>query len=699
MTTATLTAEKKSALPAVLPWQRWLPLGVGVLVMLLLFALFPYQHWQFMERGSVIEGWWKVLTWVPENGEWHYCVIVPIIVGWLVWRQADSLKRLPLAGSWSGVPVLVLGAAAYWAGYKVDTGYLGYAAIQFFLAGLILLLGGRAWMRALFVPWLFLLFAWPLFPLDNLLAARLKIPTAQIAGGLLNLIGIPCVREGSTLQSVADTAAGLQQGKLFTLDVSDSCSGMRSLYALIMTAALYSVVALKRTGHRLLLTFSAIPLAVAGNVIRLLMLAIGCLVGGQEFSVGTQVPGRIQDAQVLGGIIDGSGPAGQRLYATLTEARVVSERSLVGGGFEGWLRKGRLQDGRPFEARVEGGRITGKTLEATLRNVTIFDAAAPPGPERPPAQVLSTASLSQGLIGRMNITSPTQKESFFHLFAGFVVFGIALVGVFGLASLLERKHWRQLKGLTGKSTATVPASAPSLDRPPDGSRDIIVKGGAAFALGAAAMLWCWATPATAHMAESGFTESLPETIDGSPSTGLTMSSKEKASFDETVRLDRRVYLNQEGRQILVTMLVSGQVKKTLHQPERCLPDQGWIISSSQVVPLHLTDGREIQATVMSLFRDMAREDGSRVRVRALNLYWYQGSHGYSTPSYDVSSFVSYRDAIFSNLNHRWGQASFFTQVSEQPLGAIDDPIQELAAIQSLCSFAAAGASLFVKPAP
>nr|WP_172682979.1 exosortase/archaeosortase family protein [Verrucomicrobium spinosum] len=234
--------------PAVQHGRRvpWLALGTGLGVMMVLFAVWPYQHWQFARRGSVLEGWYKVLN-LADNSEWQFCLFVPFIVGFLVYRVRDTLARLPIAGSWSGAIVLGLAVICYWLGYKVDTGYLGFAALQLAVAGLVLLLAGTAWMRALFFPWLFLAFAWPFFPLDSLLAAKLKIPTAQIACQILSWTGVDVVREGSTVQSAANFATGLKQGAAFTFDVSDSCSGMRSLYALMMVGVLYGYLSLRRT--------------------------------------------------------------------------------------------------------------------------------------------------------------------------------------------------------------------------------------------------------------------------------------------------------------------------------------------------------------------------------------------------------------------------------------------------------------------
>ena len=173
---------------------RWWALGSALLVFVAVYAVWPYQHWMFASRGSVLEGW---VRWLALESEWHYCYVVPFIVGFLVYRQRAELVNLPLQGTWLGLPVMVFSLIFFWMGYKVDTGYLGYVSAQLMVAGLILLLGGRAWWRALLLPWLFLLFAWPMHPLEGMLATPLRAITAKMAGGILNTIGIPVVRFGT----------------------------------------------------------------------------------------------------------------------------------------------------------------------------------------------------------------------------------------------------------------------------------------------------------------------------------------------------------------------------------------------------------------------------------------------------------------------------------------------------------------------
>ena len=128
---------------------KWLALACLVVTLAALFGLWPYQHWDQEERMSVLGGW---LTQVLKDSEWYFCLAVPGLVGWLIYRNRAVLKTLPLRGSWWGLAGLAAGMLFYWMGYKVDTGYLGFAAFHATLAGLVLLLGGWPWARALLFP-------------------------------------------------------------------------------------------------------------------------------------------------------------------------------------------------------------------------------------------------------------------------------------------------------------------------------------------------------------------------------------------------------------------------------------------------------------------------------------------------------------------------------------------------------------------
>ncbi|HSI64143.1 MAG TPA: hypothetical protein VLE43_13535, partial [Candidatus Saccharimonadia bacterium] len=122
---------------------------------------------------------------------------------------------------------------------------------------------------------------------------------------------------------------------------------------------------------------------------------------------------------------------------------------------------------------------------------------------------------------------------------------------------------------------------------------------------------------------------------------------------------------------------------------------GWKISRREVVPVTLADGRGIDASLLHVFYEARTDEGRIVRVRALHLYWYHGSHGVTTPDYDMHNFISYRDAIFRNLNHRWCQVSFYTMLPPGATG-VDGMAGEMSAQEELVRFAGQVSSAIVK---
>ncbi len=510
--------------------------------LVLLYLVMPYQHWYHADRSGVLGGWARV---VWNDDEWWFCLLVPALVGWLIYRKRETLRALPLNGSWLGLPLLTISLLLYWAGYKVDTGYLGFAAMQLAIAGLILLLGGLAWARALFFPWLFLIFMWPLFPLEERLAFPLRLTTASVSGWFLNIIGLDVVREGTALHSAAEPLLGIAKGDLFRLDVEEPCSGIRSLFSLMMIAALYGYLTLRGPWARLLLFLSAIPLAMLGNFTRMVLLAAAARWFGSEFAVGRNIDGH-------------------------------------------------------------------------------------------------------------------QEMSFFHTFAGFAVFGVALAGMFALGGLLEGRLSNRLK----RRQDAVPAASPTTRQGPAWPKSSL-----ALLLPVLCALLCSRTDASLRLAEPGLKLRLPGHVKEFQGREMGMSAQERNVLDEGVELARSFYASPQGRHILVTMIVGGPGKRTLHRPEVCLPGQGWSIASSEVITLDFADGRKTEATLLHLVRETAAENGERVRVRALNVYWYIGSDGSTRPDYYGHISKGYQDSLLKDLNHRWSMISVFVPVSELPVSA------------------------------
>jgi exosortase/archaeosortase family protein len=92
---------------------------------------------------------------------------------------------------------------------------------------------------------------------------------------------------GTGIFSAPDPANGFAQGALFQLEVADPCSGIRSLFALVMLSALYGYLMMRKTWQKLWIFILAIPFAIMGNIARILILTAGTLLFGSDVAIGT----------------------------------------------------------------------------------------------------------------------------------------------------------------------------------------------------------------------------------------------------------------------------------------------------------------------------------------------------------------------------------------------------------------------------
>ncbi|MEX1010412.1 MAG: exosortase/archaeosortase family protein [Chthoniobacterales bacterium] len=248
-----------------------------------LFAWFPYASGYGATRVHIFE----FMAFVWKNPEWEHCWLVPLAVLGLLYYRRKSLAALPVSGSWLGLPALLGALFFYWVGYLADNVYLGYAALLAFVGGVVLWLLGWKWLKELSFPIAFLAFMFPLPFMDNFLAFPLRIFMSNVSVGFLNFFGLSCLQQGTAIVSAPDFAAGLAAGQRFAVDVADPCSGIRSLFALMMVSALYGYIAMDKPWQKWIVFLCSIPLAVAGNFARIIMLTLGTITLGPETAIGT----------------------------------------------------------------------------------------------------------------------------------------------------------------------------------------------------------------------------------------------------------------------------------------------------------------------------------------------------------------------------------------------------------------------------
>ena len=271
-------------------WQDralWVEVAVAFAVVIGLYGFIPYNFGFESKARSVFEMLQRFWT-DPSTADWHHGMIVPLISVGLILHRAKELEKVMIQPSGWGVLGVVAALALFWVGYKIDITIVGFLSLQMMIGGLILWLFGWEMMKAVAFPYAFLMFAYPFYFLDTIVAFPLRGLMCQMSQFFLNLVGVDTLRVGTALVSAPDYAKGLAQGQRFALDVATPCSGIRSLFALMMVSALYAHLTLQKGWQKWVLFLLSPALAVLGNFARMVMLTLGTILLGSAVAIGTE---------------------------------------------------------------------------------------------------------------------------------------------------------------------------------------------------------------------------------------------------------------------------------------------------------------------------------------------------------------------------------------------------------------------------
>ena len=248
-TVGVLTPPEKAAAPAADTYRVQRVIAWVVLAeLVLLYA--PTLRWLY-ER-------WTLSVWHHAHG-----LLIPPVVAYFVHQELKSRAHLPRESSAWGFALLLPALVLHVLDTSMMTQLLSAASIVIALPGLSLLFLGPARTRAIVFPLVLTAFALPI-PLALTEPVHMFLRQIATAGCsfALPLLGVPVFAEGTTLH-LASTP----------VQISDACSGFSTLYAAIAVAYLtaYSTPGWKR---KLLILAAAAPLAIAANVVRVILLVL-----------------------------------------------------------------------------------------------------------------------------------------------------------------------------------------------------------------------------------------------------------------------------------------------------------------------------------------------------------------------------------------------------------------------------------------
>ncbi len=265
---------------AALSREDLIKIGLVSIMVAMTFVLFHFQgnttDVRAFGRSALM---WMVDRWNDDDGTGDYSHgwLVPFVSAAVIWMKRRELAAAPKSVSAVGLSLVVFALLCHWLGAKAQQTRLSLFGLVLLTWAIPFYFYGWKTAKLLIFPCSYLIFCIPMNFLESI-TFPLRIFATIISTAMLNGLGIAAERSGSAIYSMA--AGG------FSFDVADPCSGIRSLLALTALTAVYAYFTQKTLLRKWLLFLSSIPLAIVGNIARIVVVAIVAEAFGEQLALG-----------------------------------------------------------------------------------------------------------------------------------------------------------------------------------------------------------------------------------------------------------------------------------------------------------------------------------------------------------------------------------------------------------------------------
>lgn len=220
---------------------------------------------------------WMVSRWGDKQSfgaDYSHGYLIPFVSLAVVWYKREDFFAVPKQVCQWGLFIIITALAMHWLGAKMQQTRISLVSLIMLIWGIPLYFFGWQVAKLLIFPCAYLIFCIPLNFLDALSGPLQRVATV-VSFDMLKGMGIECERIGTQLLS-----------PYFQLNVEAPCSGLRSLLAMTALTAVYAYFTQTTFVRKWLLFLFSIPIAVAGNIGRILSIALVSITSGQQFGTG-----------------------------------------------------------------------------------------------------------------------------------------------------------------------------------------------------------------------------------------------------------------------------------------------------------------------------------------------------------------------------------------------------------------------------
>jgi exosortase len=117
---------------------------------------------------------------------------------------------------------------------------------------------------------------------------------------------------------------------------------------------------------------------------------------------------------------------------------------------------------------------------------------------------------------------------------------------------------------------------------------------------------------------------------------------------------RKIYQNILGHDVLVSIVLSGKDRSSIHRPEICLVAQGWTVKGNSIhqFPIPAFEGGNLKTTLLRTEFTIDREGGGQMVIPGLFAYWFVGGDVVVATHWERMAQIA-KDRLFGLKTHRW----------------------------------------------
>lgn len=216
---------------------------------------------------------WKISDYT------HAYFILPVFF-WLIWRKRavlrEAIQKANPGSNFFGLFILLIGISLFIFGWRQDYLFITTLSLLPVLYGLIRYLYGLNVTKIISFPlfYLILLVPIPIGIVDNF-TLPMRYGLSIVTETILKIFHYPIAREGLLLS--------IGESELF---MGQPCSGFRSIVTMFSLSLVYVYISKGSLSRKSILVSSIVPLAMVGNLIRIVTLCLITYHFGEEAGQG-----------------------------------------------------------------------------------------------------------------------------------------------------------------------------------------------------------------------------------------------------------------------------------------------------------------------------------------------------------------------------------------------------------------------------